>query len=600
MSTTEESELNCAIEAFLVKAQKLLKKDVTQKGMLAWIKHWKYERRESKLIATFSKIMPQLQSEDRKYQAKLSRLMDEKEQIQPKVRSLLKLLELSLQLHQTRLSCWDDVINDAREVDYDVNISISELKASLNFNQDILRQSGRQNKLKSSSELPPRTDRSMFSDTISLEGEVPDPFVDDTFDQPAKWQGYQGSAGKKLDIKLMHYLPPQHGPTSPPSSSLSTNKELHSVAPESPTSSMLEPRDAIRIPGIGNIRIGRDIRKVLLERIVDEDRPKSCRDGSGTSNSASSMSPCDDEYCLHSLDDTNAVNLLETDRDHKSMITLLQKYQALHVSINECMQRIFQKQCADKSKFRFAENTIDTLKSLLGLHHNVASCLEEAAINIAVGENGSIKGYMECSHKSGCKSSPSPSPYSILTSSNLEKNRYAGLRRSIVRTGSSSSSSGINAEFCSGTDKGSPPKPGWDSSTKTSGATARWIGSCETSREETTGNRATDSQDKSARRYSFMDIASSLIVSFKMSSSLKMKGRRETFSSFGQVRSPSDPCLASLDADDMTSKYSPSKSSSSSISFDRIVVSSSADRIRDSDCSLTSWSSEAQTNDTLR
>jgi hypothetical protein len=143
LSDVDLASLERDSERLARKAQKRLNRsfDGRSESMIEKFVGWHRKKKLNKVKVMLASLFPKLKHSEDEVKAWVQSVTEEKEAAMITGRALLFDVEHQIALYQNHLEFLDEVVNDVRQLDYDVVREIGELKVALHFNQELLRKS---------------------------------------------------------------------------------------------------------------------------------------------------------------------------------------------------------------------------------------------------------------------------------------------------------------------------------------------------------------------------------------------------------------------------------------------------------------------------
>mmetsp|Transcript_17200 Transcript_17200/g.23660 ORF Transcript_17200/g.23660 Transcript_17200/m.23660 type:complete len:876 (-) Transcript_17200:132-2759(-) len=142
MDSEKINELEKENDLLTKKAQKRLtrKNRVTNgpKGFISKVFRWHRKRKLGKIKVLLNSLFPKLTESENVASKWLREVSDKKEIVWQNGNIMLHDMESQIDVYQTHLDFVDDVINDIKQLDYDVFKEINDIKAAFAFNQEIV------------------------------------------------------------------------------------------------------------------------------------------------------------------------------------------------------------------------------------------------------------------------------------------------------------------------------------------------------------------------------------------------------------------------------------------------------------------------------
>lgn len=135
--TVEISELEKDTELLAKKAKKRLAGQFNgrSENMIEKFVGWLRRKKVAKIQTMLGSLFPKLKHSEEEIKSWVNSVKEKKEVATVFGRVLLSDLEHQISLYQAHMEFLDEVINDVRQLDYDVVKEISELRVALHFNQ---------------------------------------------------------------------------------------------------------------------------------------------------------------------------------------------------------------------------------------------------------------------------------------------------------------------------------------------------------------------------------------------------------------------------------------------------------------------------------
>jgi len=107
-------------------------------GFLEWIKKWRGKRKGSKLQALFDSLFPKLQNTTEEVRLWLVAVSEQKANAIQQGLALLQEMDATIDTHQEHLDYYDELTNDCLSLSYSMSKAMLEIKASMDFNEEIV------------------------------------------------------------------------------------------------------------------------------------------------------------------------------------------------------------------------------------------------------------------------------------------------------------------------------------------------------------------------------------------------------------------------------------------------------------------------------
>ena len=187
-----------------------------------WLHRWRGQSKEKALKSLLSALYPKLQQAVTETTAWLEQRARHKEAQLQDAQSKQRLLDEAIEAEQRALDCFDDLVNDCLSLSYDMTKSMRDLRAVMDFNEEVLSNASRS---RSSSRahaaapasapapVPPPTSPHSPSSASSRKKATLAllPLQAQTDDEarpaePAVWHGYKGAENFQINPKrTIHY-----------------------------------------------------------------------------------------------------------------------------------------------------------------------------------------------------------------------------------------------------------------------------------------------------------------------------------------------------------------------------------------------------------
>ena len=117
-------------------AKEIRKSDPTKNGgVVAWIRKWSRKKQIGKVYAMFEALLPKLKTTEEEVILWLTAVSEKKESTLLESSNMLKAMETSINVYESYIDFYDELINDCLKISLDVSRELSDLRIAGAFNE---------------------------------------------------------------------------------------------------------------------------------------------------------------------------------------------------------------------------------------------------------------------------------------------------------------------------------------------------------------------------------------------------------------------------------------------------------------------------------